>query len=68
MWVENKGCEKIIENAWKNTEAHTDFEALMKVTGKCSKQLTVWNHKEFGQVQTNIKKVREALHRLQINL
>lgn len=56
---------KIGENVWRNIEAHTEFEALMKVTENCSKQLTVWNPKEFGYVQTHIKKSREALHRLQ---
>ena len=61
MWTLHGGCEEIISHAW-NTEAGPGATAacLAKIN-QCMDDLIVWNGREFGHIQKQIKQCTEKL-------
>ena len=65
MWTLNPACREAISKAWDCTTKGTlMFKATRKLQ-RCKKSLKAWNQDHFGNVQRNIKQVKDRLWRVE---
>ena len=65
MWTLNSACREAIFKAWDcTTEGTPMFKATRKLQ-RCKKSLKAWNRDHFGNVQRNIKQVKDRLWRVE---
>lgn len=58
MWLNHEECSSIINSGWKNS---THIQNLPERLSKVSKDLVDWNHRVFGHVGRQIKKLQADL-------
>lgn len=61
MWVSDSDCRKVISRAWDCTLDGTPMFATTKKLKRCKKRLKAWSQDHFGNVQKNIKQIKDRL-------
>ncbi|XP_026436584.1 uncharacterized protein LOC113334573 [Papaver somniferum] len=61
VWFTNSTCKKVIEDTWNSTE-NKDFTVTEKLQAT-TKALSTWNHKVFGHVNIEMKKIQNQLQK-----
>lgn len=51
VWIEEEGCNNIIEQAWQSGYIGDTIKDVMDVIKICNKKLSQWNRQSFGNVQ-----------------
>lgn len=59
-WLTDPRCLKIVNNVWQKSAALHTVEKLREV----KKQLKTWNHDEFGNIDSSIKRLEEEIQKL----
>lgn len=59
MWVSDSDCRKVISRAWDCTPDGTPMFATTKKLKRCKKWLKAWSQDHFGNVQKNIKQIKD---------
>lgn len=61
MWVSDFGCKETITKAWDCSLDGTPMFIAIKKLNKCKKSLEAWSRDNFGNVQKNIKQIKDCL-------
>ena len=64
MWVRDERCREVIDSTWESYQDVTKDSIVGKIV-RCQTQLKWWNQREFGNVNTRLKRLKERLQFLE---
>lgn len=64
MWVRDERCREVIDSTWESYQDVTKDSIVDKIV-RCQTQLEWWNQREFGNVNTRLKHLKERLQFLE---
>ena len=63
MWISDPGCKETITKAWDCAPDSTPMYVALQKIRKCKKGLKAWSLDHFGNMQKNIKQLKDQLWR-----
>lgn len=60
MWALNDQCEDVIKRGWEQNIGMNEVEVYTGKIDSCMRGLQEWNRREFGHVQWELQKCKEA--------
>ncbi|CAM8888420.1 unnamed protein product [Rhodiola kirilowii] len=64
MWMRDSNFKEVVKTVWMKV-GNTSTNMANKLHA-CGKELAIWNNQKFGNVQRNIKNLKEYINKLQV--
>ena len=61
MWMKDKGCREVIEDAWSHVHQGNPMSRVEGKVDRCHKNLEWWSKVAFGNVTRSLRMKKELL-------